>query len=694
MNKRANHIFARLALVFSALSWRSLLRDNLAANYQRCFLWLPVMLAVGIFAYFLDYPQLLLVASVMLMASMLVKNHARRLLLGSSLTLLLGYGAAYTRLALLHYHALPHPMSADITARVEDSQQTAHGFTYSLQPITAPVPLGRVTLKTDDDKAPFPINSLIAFHGRLLPPPVPSLPHGFDLRQDYLFKNISAAAFPEGNIKIIETPPVALHGLMPQMRQHMRAKINAVLKGDEAAMSIALITGEQTAISEQAVKEMRVAGLAHLLAISGMNIGLAAGIIFFTLWQLLAFIPRLANYYPIHKIAAVFAIFSAIAYTLFVGAPVSAVRSLIMCCLCFLAIITNRYPFSLRLWASSAILVLLIWPESVMGASFLLSYGAVLALLALTEITSSRRQRLYESRWHHSLQATKNLFLCSMVASAATLPISLYFFQQTGRYGVLANMLAVPLNSLWVMPMVVLDFVLTPMGLEKFALIPLGWGMRATLAIAHFAANLPHASWHIAAFSPQALACMLLGLLWLCLWQQSLRWLGLLLLIGGTLWAIKEPRPFLYVGLHQHHLQAGWKNNEGELALWNSTPNWMNGTDEQMTIKSGIKLGYQPQSWLRHAGVEKPVLAAGIFPHYYELPLPNGQQAILADNIDALAIACRQQAAWVITSVYMDPDILANLCPPSQIITPQRLKNGAITATMEGEQLIWSDSRK
>jgi competence protein ComEC len=142
------------------------------------------------------------------------------------------------------------------------------------------------------------------------------------------------------------------------------------------------LTGERGAIPEDTMEAMRVAGLAHLLAISGLHIGLVTGILFFGFRAILALWPAVALRYPIKKLAALAALVGAFAYMLITGGTVPTQRAFLMVALVLTAVMLDRSALSMRLVAFAAVIVLLVAPVSVTGPSYQMSFAAVVALIA------------------------------------------------------------------------------------------------------------------------------------------------------------------------------------------------------------------------------------------------------------------------------------------------------------------------
>ena len=275
---------------------------------------------------------------------------------------------------------------------------------------------------------------------------------------------------------------------------------------------------------------MRDSGLAHLLAISGLHIGLVAGLIFFLVRLVLACIEPVALRNPIKKIAAGAAMAGAFGYLVISGATLPTQRAFMMVSIVMAAVILDRTAISLRLVALAAGLILILSPEALLSASFQMSFAAVIALVAAYEYaaprTAARRERggILSSRLAMFVAAT---ILTTVVASLATAPFAIFHFNRVALFGLLANMLAVPMMAMWIMPAGLLSMLLMPLGVESWGLALMGWGLDAVLAIAAFVADLPHAVALVPPMAVLALAVLVLAGLWLCVWQGTVRLLAL-----------------------------------------------------------------------------------------------------------------------------------------------------------------------
>lgn len=367
----------------------------------------------------------------------------------------------------------------------------------------------------------------------LFPPPAPSAPGAFDFQRHAWFLRLGAVGIALGRPRLVkraEDQGLALW--WAGVRQTIAARVRAA-RGDRAGtVAAALLTGDRAAIPETALVAMRSSGLAHLLAISGLHIGLVAGILFFGIRAGLALVPGLALRRPIKKWAALAALAGAFGYLLVSGATVPTQRAYVMIGLVFLAVLLDRTAMSMRLVAWAAALVLLLAPESILGASFQMSFAAVVALIAAYETLASRLLRRAGGRerglWRRVALYLAGIGLTTLVASAATSVFAIYHFNRLAAYGLAANLVAVPLMGFWIMPWGLVALALMPLGLERLALAPMGAGIELMLRIAETVAGWSGAVTLVPAMPAAGLALAVFGGLWLCLWRGRWRRFGLL----------------------------------------------------------------------------------------------------------------------------------------------------------------------
>jgi competence protein ComEC len=376
----------------------------------------------------------------------------------------------------------------------------------------------RLRFKKDEGlKAGQKISTL----AKIDPTSPPVLPGTYDFQRHLFYQGIGGVGFAYKPATIIEeNQKSAIQMAFAHMRNTISERVEAQSGVATAGIMTALITGQRGAIADEDNEAMRASGLYHLLSISGTHVSLVAACLFFFSRLFMAAIPWLALHWPIKKIAAVIALSGAGFYTLLAGADVPAQRALMMTGLVLIAIMLDRSPFSLRLIAFAALMVMITAPYSLIGVSFQMSFAAVAGMICFFDHYQPifTRLRSHAGFIRKALLYMGGLIITSIIAGAMTGLFSLYHFQQFSVYGVLSNMLAVPLTGVVIMPFAILSLILMPLGWEGFALDIMEWGTVWMLAIAHWTAGLKGAVIHVAQWPVSTFICLCVGLTVFLLW--------------------------------------------------------------------------------------------------------------------------------------------------------------------------------
>lgn len=461
----------------------------------------------------------------------------------------------------------------------------------------------------------------------LSPPPPPTAPGAFDFQRQSFFARLGATGFGLGAVEILAHRPGERDVLLAGLRNRINVAVRAVVEPARAAVVIALLTGERTAIAPRDLAAIRDAGLAHLLAISGLHIGLVASFLFFALRSSLALVPAIVLRWPTKKWAAAMAAMGAGGYALLAGATIPSQRAFMMVAIVFLGVIFDRQALSMRLVAIAATAVLIAQPEGLLGASFQLSFAAVIALIAVYE--GVHRWRLRGSADGLAWRVGAYVFfvaLTTVVATVATSAYAGFHFQRLAVLGLPANLLAVPLMAMWIMPLGVGVLALMPFGMADPFLAAMGWGVGLVIDIAHAIASWPGAVLIMPAMPLWGLAAATSGGLWLCLWRRRWRYLGVPLVVAGWVsLAMTSPPDILVDG--QGRLLAV-RQPDGGLALSSSR---------------GAK--FERRSWLRRAGLSEAARWPG--PGVGDDGVLNcdGAGCVLSARNATVALAMRAEAA-------------------------------------------------
>lgn len=532
--------------------WPGRFLAALSAERSRWVLWFPVLVGIGIAAYFAlawepaagAGPVALILA---LLLSTLVQWRRPEWAVLAWICLAgpaLGFTAAQIRTALVDAPQMQAEVGPTaVTGRVTGIERLAAGLRLVLDQVTiqgvppAETPAAlRISIRKPGVVPEA--GDRVRLFAAIGPPGDPVEPGAFDFRRHLYYQGIGGSGFALGALRIQERGADDAF-LLERWRQIIADRVSQRLPGAVGGMTAALLNGEVAGIPEEDMLAMRQSGLQHLLSISGLHVGLVAGLVFLILRGGMALIPAFALRHPIKKYAAVAALAAAFFYMLLVGSPVPTQRSVLMTAVMLLAVLVDRNPFSLRVVGVAALAVILVQPEALVGPSFQMSFAAVIALIAafeaITPWMAARRRDGDGGRLGRIATYVGGLALTSLVAGSVTIPFGLHHFQQMQNYGLLANMVAVPITSFWVMPWGLIVCLLMPFGLEGWAVTAMGWGVELILETAHRVADLPGAAVQLPLLPGWGLALFTLSGLWLCLWQGRVRRLGLIGMALGLL---------------------------------------------------------------------------------------------------------------------------------------------------------------
>ncbi len=545
-------------------------RDWAAAEFGagRMVPWIAVAFGFGDVVYFSAEREpavwaALTLASLGVAIAIMVRRRSFGFPLAVALAALtVSFAAATLHTAWITHPVLRHPAwGIAVTGFVEAREEREHNDrivvrTRTMEGRGLAAPLARVRVVLRPGTAP-PVGSFVTFKANLLPPLPPLRPGGYDFARDMYFSALGASGFVLGGIKTA-APPAAGGGAwlrytaaVEAMRDGIDKRIRAVIPGDEGAIASAVITGKRGEVSPAVKEAFYVSSLVHVLAIAGFHMAVVTGLIFFFVRGGLALIPALASR-PIKKWAAAIALFGAVFYLVLSGAGTATQRAFIMVAIVLIGVMVDRPTLTFRTLSIAAFVVLTLAPQAVLTPSFQLSFAATLALIAayhyglpLPHAGTATGWRARLALWGWREVAT--IAFTSVVAGLATLPYAAYNFHRLAPYGVLANLLAMPVVSVWVMPMGILGVLTLPLGFDAVFWRLMGDGISWIIGVVLWVAHLPGAVGAIPVFGTGPLLLCTAGLLLLCLLRTPLRLGGVPLMLVAAAWALTTPRPDLLV---------------------------------------------------------------------------------------------------------------------------------------------------
>ena len=469
-----------------------------------------------------------------------------------------GFAAATIHTARVAHPVLRFPVSGvSISGLVElrEESQRTDRFVLRVDRIEGTrldVKPARVRLSVKRGMAPA-AGSFVEVKAMLDPPLQPLEPGSYDFARDLYFQEIGASGFVRGAITML-APPAAPNALrradiaVQGLRDAIDARIRAVLPGDEGAIAAMLINGRRDAIDPHLYDAMFVSGIGHVLSISGYHMAVVAGVVFFLLRALLALIPGLADRAPIKKWAAFAALAVTAFYLVLSGNQVATQRSFIMIAVVLIGVMLDRPTLTMRTITIAAIVVLFFAPQAVAHPSFQMSFAATLALIAGYERGAVRLKAGADSSFGAraalwGVNEIMALTIASLLAGCATMPYAAYHFHRLSPYGVLANLLAMPVVSAWVMPWGILGVVAMPFGFDTECWRLMGYGIEWMDWVARWVASLPGAYGRVTLFGTGPLLVATAGLLVITLLKTPLRWSGAVLMLIAVVMAARTPRP-------------------------------------------------------------------------------------------------------------------------------------------------------
>ncbi len=541
------------------------LQQSFALQSSRMMLWAPLFLIAGIWIYFNlpQEPSGIAVSGLAVISGLLFWLGRTRTFSLIMALVVFGFVIAKFREYVVETPLLRAYVSeSDISGYVADADNRGGKkriLVIELDSATN-IPVGemprRVRLSTFNAPDVL-IGDYITMKARLSPLPMPVSPGAFDYGRDLYFQSIGATgqSASEPIIKIMDVPyQFVIRRFFHSLRSAMGVRITTVIHGPLGAFANAMITGERAAIPKDMNTSLQISGLAHILSISGLHMTLVAGGVFWVVRAFLALFPYLALRYPIKKWAALAALIVGLIYMLLADSGSATERSYIMIAVMFFAMLVDRPAVSLRNLAISALLILVATPEQSMGASFQMSFLAVMGLAAFFEWWNHRpvdvKQFTKSRPWrmiNRIATVAAGSIMTTLVAGGFSSIAAAYHFGRMAPYGTIANGLSLPVVSLVVMPAALTSAMLMPFGLEQWPLKIMELGLWATMWISDLVSSWPGANVLIAKPALSAVVITVLGAAILCIGAGKFRLIGVTAMLLGIFTSQLATRPQILI---------------------------------------------------------------------------------------------------------------------------------------------------
>jgi competence protein ComEC len=310
-------------------------------------------------------------------------------------------------------------------------------------------------------------------------------PGGFDY-EGYMFQQrIRARGYLRNKSRqqlLQENTGISLLRLRYKLGQRLRARLGQHPLG---GIIIALVNGDRSGLKPEHWNVMRRTGTNHLMAISGLHIGLVAGLVFFVASRLWALPGRTVLIWPAAKVGAVCALLAGLVYAALAGFSIPTQRALIMLAIVLLGVIFHRRFVPSQYLALALLAVLLFDPLSVMSAGFWLSFCAV-GIILFSLQGDEQRSRLWRF-------GKIQIFI-----AIGLLPLTLVLFQQASLIAPLANFVAVPVFTLMIVPLALLGacaLLLLPDNLSPLLFDPALWALEYVWRYLEWLASMKHSLW-------------------------------------------------------------------------------------------------------------------------------------------------------------------------------------------------------
>jgi competence protein ComEC len=385
-------------------------------------------------------------------------------------------------------------------------------------------------------------NDVVEVFGKLSPYKTAAIPGSFDQLQYNALIKLDSTGIVYKIRKIGDRGSV--NDIFSYMRRYITKGIMQKIELPAGGIASALLTGDKSSIQPDIRDKFINSGTAHILAISGLHMSIAATLVFLILFKLTLYASNLFRRINARQFSAVATIPITFLYLALSGFSPSAVRAFIMTTISLTSLAMGRKAISLRSISAAAFLMLLFDAGTLFLVSFQLSFCAVVALISGYETMQPLLTRL-RSKYCATNRGKVCFYIISssittLIATIATSPVSIATFNRLSLSGILGNLAAIPAISFVIAPLGIVALITCP--ITDFFAECIGIVLECLIATVGYISELPGSI--VVIKSPTIWALYLIvigGVIWALL-KTYLRNLGCIpLLVGVLLWIFEEP---------------------------------------------------------------------------------------------------------------------------------------------------------
>ena len=537
------------------------MKEFINTQYKNLFLWSPFVMAFGAALYFscetepnFSFPILI----TLLLGAIIYKK--QNVFIRAVAIFLFGffYAMSFT-------HIVDTPQIKDSFGEIPISGKiTDIDYTTDKTRLIVQIPYEQIKSKTNhkyinvrinisDEADNVNIGDTITGNAILFHPSGKYVPASFDFARWAYFSKISATGF-------FKDYEITKYNYAPNIRNFIHNKSNSFLTDS-------LVLGYKKTLPEHDSNIWKSVGIGHVWSISGFHMTLVGGWLFALFYLIFRTMPKITKRIPAKYPALICAWAGLLFYLCISGISVATVRAFLMATLIGVATLFGRSVLSLRNAALAFLVIFLINPFYVMNAGFQLSFAAIFGLLWFFDDKNNYTQRTFITRQIHFIYLS---LMTAIIATLFTAPFIIAHFGYIPLYGLLGNIILLPIFSIAIMPLIIIG---TFCALFNYHLvIKISHNIyQFTLSLAEHITNLPYANIQMPHISNSVLILIIIGLLCLILivkpdsknhFMKNINYyMCAMFITSAIIIYISTPRPLFYAST-DHQLVAFNENNE------------------------------------------------------------------------------------------------------------------------------------